>query len=288
MSRYVVRFGSMRQLGLMAARQGDQFRRGDGVVLRTGRGTEIGQVLCEATEDALANLDRPPGGSILRHLGADDAVLWDRLEAERAGLRERCRRLIDESGLPMKLVDVEQLLGREKTIVYYLSEDRVDFRELVRQLAAALGARVEMHQIGARDEARLMADYGDCGQPVCCNTFLSSMPPVSMRMAKLQKATLDPNKISGRCGRLKCCLRYEFDTYESLDRELPPAGAMVVTRDGRMRVLGREILAQQLLVETEDQRRILISAGEVLTVLKRGNAAPAPNDRTGPGEPGPN
>ena len=127
-----------------------------------------------------------------------------------------------------------------------------------------------MRQIGVRDEAKLLADYGDCGKPVCCNTHLSEMPPVSMKMAKLQRATLDPSKISGRCGRLKCCLRYEYDTYQDLQRELPPVGADIITNTGRARVLAQEILAGQVLVETEDRRRIVIDAADVLTVLKRG------------------
>ena len=126
-----------------------------------------------------------------------------------------------------------------------------------------------MRQIGVRDEAKLLADYGDCGKPVCCNTHLSEMPPVSMKMAKLQRATLDPSKISGRCGRLKCCLRYEYDTYQDLQRDLPPVGADMVTTTGRARVLAQEILAGQVLVETEDMRRIVINAADVLTVLKR-------------------
>jgi cell fate regulator YaaT (PSP1 superfamily) len=155
--------------------------------------------------------------------------------------------------------------------VYYLSENRVDFRELVKRLAAEFQTRIEMRQIGVRDEAKLLADYGDCGKPVCCNTHLSEMPPVSMKMAKLQKATLDPTKISGRCGRLKCCLRYEYDTYEKLQKELPPLGADVITSSGRARVLAHEILASQLLVETEDHRRVLIDASDVLTVLGRGS-----------------
>ena len=125
-------------------------------------------------------------------------------------------------GLPMQLVDVEHVFGGERLVIYYLSEERVDFRDLVKALASEFQTRIEMRQIGVRDEAKLLADYGDCGKPVCCDTFLSEMPPVSMKMAKVQKATLDPTKISGRCGRLKCCLRYEYDTYEDLQRELPP------------------------------------------------------------------
>ncbi len=138
----------------------------------------------------------------------------------------------------MELVDVEHLFGGERIVVYYLAEGRVDFRELVKMLAGEFQTRIEMRQIGVRDEAKLLADYGDCGKPVCCNTHLVEMPPVSMKMAKLQKATLDPTKISGRCGRLKCCLRYEYDTYEQLQKELPPIGSRVVTPEGRAGVIG--------------------------------------------------
>ena len=169
----------------------------------------------------------------------------------------------------MKLVDVEHLFGGERVVVYYLAEERVDFRELVKALASEFQTRIEMRQIGVRDEAKLLADYGDCGKPVCCNTFLSEMPPVSMKMAKVQKATLDPTKISGRCGRLKCCLRYEYDTYEDLQRDLPPIGSDIVTKNGQARVLGQEILAQQLLVQMEDNRRVLVDVADVLTCDRR-------------------
>ena len=164
----------------------------------------------------------------------------------------------------MQLVDIEHIFGGERIVVYYLAEGRVDFRELVRMLAGEFQTRIEMRQIGVRDEAKLMADYGDCGKPVCCNTHLIQMPPVSMKMAKLQKATLDPTKISGRCGRLKCCLRYEYDIYEQLQKELPPIGSRVTTPDGRARVVGHEILAGQLLVETADRVRELIDVAKAI------------------------
>jgi cell fate regulator YaaT (PSP1 superfamily) len=136
-------------------------------------------------------------------------------------------------------------------------------------LAAELQTRIEMRQIGVRDEAKLLADYGDCGLPICCATHLSKMPPVSMKMAKVQKATLDPTKISGRCGRLKCCLRYEYDTYQELRAELPAVGSYVVTADGKARVLEHEILNPHLLIETEDHRRVMIAASDVLSVIRR-------------------
>ena len=174
----------------------------------------------------------------------------------------------------MRLVDVEHLYGGERIVVYYLADGRIDFRDLVKLLAKEFQTRIEMRQIGVRDEAKLLADYGDCGKLVCCNTHLSEMPPVSMRMAKLQKATLDPSKISGRCGRLKCCLRYEYETYQELQKELPPIGTDIITNQGRAKVLAHEILASQLMIQTEDMRRIVIEADDVLTILGKPQSAP--------------
>jgi cell fate regulator YaaT (PSP1 superfamily) len=261
----------MRALGVYSSSRDDAFPRDAEVVVRTERGLETGVVLCEATEEAVSHIKEAGHGQILRVMSPDDAHERSRLLNQARNEFLTCQRLIEQEKLDMKLVDVEHLFGGERVVVYYLSENRVDFRELVRHLAGEFQTRVEMRQIGVRDEAKLLADYGDCGKPVCCNTHLSEMPPVSMKMAKIQKATLDPTKISGRCGRLKCCLRYEYDTYEALQKELPPMGSDVVTSRGRMRVLAQEILAGQLLVETEDHRRVLIDAAEVLTVLKRGS-----------------
>ena len=182
----------------------------------------------------------------------------------------------------MNLVDVEMIHGRERVVFYYLAEKRVDFRELVKDLARLLRTRIEMRQIGVRDEAKLLADYGDCGKPVCCNTHLTRMPPVSMKMAKIQKTTLDPAKISGRCGRLKCCLRYEYDTYRTMERTLPPVGSKVVTSKGPGRVVAQEILAQKLVVEFEDQRRIIVGRDDILSVEPpKGRMAPTRGRRRG-------
>lgn len=241
------------------------------VIARTNRGLELGEVLCEATEHALDNMDSPKSGQILREQTDDDAGELRRLLEQQQEEHKICEQRIAEMNLDMRLVDVEHLYGGERVIVYYLSEERVDFRELVKKLASEFQTRIEMRQIGVRDEAKLLADYGDCGKPVCCNTHLSEMPPVSMRMAKLQKATLDPSKISGRCGRLKCCLRYEYDTYQDLQKDLPPIGSEIVTNEGKAKVLAQEILASRLLVQTEDMRRVVIEGSDVLTVLKRGS-----------------
>ena len=259
----------MRTLGVLSARGSDRFDRGARVIARTNRGLEVGEVLCEGTDEALRQLKDPPGGQILRKMSAEDENELGHLQSREPDEFETCRRIVKQLNLQMQLVDIEHLFGGERIVIYYLAEDRVDFRELVKLLASEFQTRIEMRQIGVRDEAKLLADYGDCGKPLCCNTHLAEMPPVSMKMAKLQKATLDPTKISGRCGRLKCCLRYEYDTYEDLQKELPPIGVDVVTANGRARVIGHEILAQQLLVETEDRRRMLIDRTEVLTVVGR-------------------
>ena len=247
-------------MGIFSAGGDAQYDRGMHVIIRTERGLEAGEVLSEASPRAMEALRDPTQGSILRRMTADDKHELTRIRSQSREEFAVCRRCIAESGLEMDLVDVESIFGGERIIVYYLAEGRVDFRQLVKTLAAEFQTRIEMRQIGVRDEAKLLADYGDCGQPVCCNSHLIEMPPVSMKMAKLQKATLDPTKISGRCGRLKCCLRYEYDTYEELQKALLPVGSRVMTADGPGRVVGHEILARQLLVETDDRRRKLIDS----------------------------
>ena len=258
MPKYVIRYGVMRHLGVFSCRARDRYARGQRVIARTGRGQEAGEVLCEASEHVVGQMDENPyTGQIVRLLSADDEHELHKLRDQQGRERDVCAQRIADLGLEMQLVDVERIYGGERVVVYFLAEQRIDFRELVKVLAKELQTRVEMRQIGVRD----------CGKPVCCNTHLSEMPPVSMKMAKLQKATLDPNKISGRCGRLKCCLRYEYDTYQELRSELPRVGAEVLTDNGRARVLSQEILTGELLVETEDSRRVVIQANEVLTVL---------------------
>jgi cell fate regulator YaaT (PSP1 superfamily) len=273
MPKFVVRYGVMRTLGVMQTRENLVYSRGTQVIARTDRGIETGIVLCEATPQALAQMTNPAQGTIQREMTAGDSLELSKILAKQRDEFQIVKKHVAASGLDMQLVDVERIFGGERVVIYYLSENRIDFRDLVKAIAADFQTRIEMKQIGSRDEAKLLADYGDCGKPVCCNTHLSEMPPVSMKMAKLQKATLDPTKISGRCGRLKCCLRYEYDTYEALQKDLPPIGSDVITARGRCRVLAQEILAQQLLVETEDRRRIMIPAAEILTVLSRGSGS---------------
>jgi cell fate regulator YaaT (PSP1 superfamily) len=276
MSDYIVRYGAMRLLGVMSARNDSVFRRGTRVIVRTNRGLEAGEILASVASDSQSDADTSndgqsssAAGQILREMSGQDTNELAHIEANARQEFHLCLRHIKELALDMQLVDVEHLFGGERIIVYYLAEGRVDFRELVRRLATEFQTRIEMRQIGVRDEAKLLADYGDCGKIVCCNSHLVEMPPVSMKMAKLQKATLDPTKISGRCGRLKCCLRYEYDTYLDLQAALPPVNSEIITSQGRARVLGQEILAQQLLVQMEDSRRLVISAGDVLSMIRK-------------------
>jgi cell fate regulator YaaT (PSP1 superfamily) len=273
----------MRALGLLTPRGNDRFRRGSRVIARTNRGLEAADILCETDDQAAEQLKDLAHGQILREMTSEDLNELAHIKSTEREEFETCQRHVEQLKLNMELVDIEHLFGGERIVVYYLAEQRVDFRELVKKLAAEFQTRIEMRQIGVRDEAKLLADYGDCGKPVCCGTHLTEMPPVSMKMAKLQKATLDPTKISGRCGRLKCCLRYEYDTYVQLQKELPPVGAEVVTNAGKARILGHEVLTQQLLVHAEDNRRLLIDASDVVTVLKKkGQKSGQGNSGSGP------
>ena len=275
---YVIRYGATRILGEFSARSMMPLARGAAVIVRSDRGHEWGTVLCQATDQTQAYLnDRQQHGRIVRESTPDDERQWDRVREMERGEFASGRELIAERKLQMQLVDVEHLFGGERLIFYYVSEQRVDFRDLVKALAGRHKIRIEMRQIGVRDEAKLLADYGDCGQPVCCNTHIREMTPVSMKMAKLQKATLDPNKISGRCGRLKCCLRYEQDTYEEHRKELPPIGAIVVTKQGTGKVIGQEILSKKLMIVYDNQRHLPADLKDIITVVNaRGGKSGGP------------
>ena len=281
--RLVVRYGAMRLLGDFEARRGTIFRRTEEVIVRSERGVEWGTVLCPATArtgEYLGNT-RSNSGRILRSATDEDRRTRSETAQREKQYFSQAAQMISERISKMQLIDIEQIFGGERLILYYLSEGRVDFRELVKNMAREFNMRIEMRQIGIRDEAKLLADYGDCGKPLCCNTHLQEMPAVSMKMAKLQKATLDPNKISGRCGRLKCCLRYEYDTYEEHRRELPPIGATVVTKSGQGRVISQELLARKLVVVYQDGRRVMTAETDIVTVISRGGKSRPPEDADG-------
>ena len=282
---YVIRYGSMRKVGEFTARARDRYQRGDEVVVRSSRGVEWGEVLCAGTQrtrDYLKQSDST--GRILRLVSDEDRRSLEEVLQKETEHFDVGQQMINDRKLQMQLVDIEQVFGGERLVLYYLAEQRVDFRELVKDLARHFKTRIEMRHIGVRDEAKLLADYGDCGKPVCCNTHLQEMPPVSMKMAKLQKATLDPNKISGRCGRLKCCLRYEYDTYVEHRKELPSMGSPVITKEGQGRVIGQELLARKVVLSMEGGRRSIVMLDDIVTVVskssgQKGKPKPPPSQK---------
>jgi cell fate regulator YaaT (PSP1 superfamily) len=264
---HIVRHGAMRRLGGFDAGGLDPPpARGDRVIVRTDRGHEVGDVLAAATPATLATLPDPSHGTIVRRMTPQDVTRQHHISTTlRDDDYHLAVNLFAQHHLPMTLADVERLFGGEKIVFYFLAEGRVDFRELVRTMAREFQCRIELRQIGPRDEAKLLADYGDCGRPVCCSSFLMVLPAVSMRMAKVQKAGLDPNKLTGRCGRLKCCLRYEQDVYDEHAGQLPAIGARVVTAAGSGKVIAQELLAKRVLVHFDDGRRLPVRADELLS-----------------------
>lgn len=256
---------------------------GSKLVARTWRGTEIVEMLtttCSnsgcaksiSRQEMLDYIEASGGreypfhadGQIIRVATVEDLNKWSHVKAATRDRVADVKRIVAASGLPMRVVDVEPILGQELLTIYFMSDSRVDFRELVRQLAAEFHTRIEMRQVGARDEARLVADYERCGQHCCCKSFLKVLKPISMRSAKMQKATLDPLKISGRCGRLMCCLRYEDQTYEDLKRRLPKHKARVGTAEGPGTVVDSKILVQLVLVRLDaDGREIAVPVEEL-------------------------
>jgi cell fate regulator YaaT (PSP1 superfamily) len=243
----VVRYGAMRWVGEFPCKPGQAFGRGGKVVVQTDRGIELGESIGVTGEapgwELLVPRDqmqaylresgpefcRPRAGRILRPATDQDVNEHDRLNAHVCEDIRACAELAHQLGLDMKIITAEHLLGGERIVFYFGSTSRVDFRQLVRELAQRYRTRIEMRQVGARDEARLVGDYEVCGRECCCRNFLKKLRPVNMKMAKLQKSTLDPTKVSGRCGRLRCCLRYEHCGYEEFASRLPRVGSRVQT-----------------------------------------------------------
>ena len=226
---------------------GESYSIGDRVIVETARGIECGEVvLC----NKLVEDDRivPPLKSVIRR--ASDA---DFLQIEKNRLKEKdafgiCEKKILQYKLNMKLVDVECTFDNSKLLFYFTSENRVDFRELVKDLASVFHTRIELRQIGVRDEAKMLGGLGICGRPFCCSSFLGEFQPVSIKMAKEQSLSLNPTKISGTCGRLMCCLKYEQDGYEELLRLTPKVGAIVETPSGKGTVTDANLLTGKLHV----------------------------------------
>jgi len=241
----------------------NSLKKGDQVIIRSSRGVEFGEVITMVKEiadtDSIENL-----GEVLRKATLDDKEKQKKITDEMIPVEFKfCQKKIKEHKLLMKLASVEHLFGTKKIIFYFLANGRVDFRELVKDLAKEYQARIEMKQIGVRDEARLLADYEHCGRELCCRSFLKNLEPVTMKMAKNQKATLDPSKISGRCGRLMCCLRYEDKVYEDLKHLLPRKGSIVKTAKGVGEVINYDVLQQQVTIELENENKIHVSVHDI-------------------------
>ncbi|MEN8126727.1 MAG: regulatory iron-sulfur-containing complex subunit RicT [Planctomycetota bacterium] len=268
----LVRYGRLGCLGWFDHHESHISRINAHVIIKTERGLELGQIVGihnyrgghfknspEQVEQYFCNRtkDYPlaEGGTFVRYATHEDLREQEHLEKNSIGEAKTCQRIAEELSLKMKVVEGEHLFGGERIIFYFTSEHRVDFRELVKRLAREYQTRIELRQIGSRDEARLISDYESCGQQCCCSRFLKILEPVNMRMAKLQKATLDPSKISGHCGRLKCCLRYEDQAYLDLKRKLPNRSTIVQTPKGIGKVVDVQILTQLVVVQTESGDR---------------------------------
>ena len=270
-----VRFGFMRYIGEFSHPPEMKFTCGASVVIQSKRGIEIGQqvsLTCHGCDKSV-NRDQMrewvdacgedsyafDAGRILREATAADLAEFAHIQTDNKTRRHFCQELAERHRLPLRVVECETLFGGERIIFFFTSEERVDFRGLVKELAQEYRTRIEMRQVGARDEARLLADFETCGREVCCKVFLKTLRPISMRMAKVQKATLDPTQVSGRCGRLKCCLRYEHEGYEELDKRLPRNGVRIRTEHGEGVVINRQILTQLVQVRKDD--------GTIMTVV---------------------
>jgi len=262
------------------------------VVIKTERGMEMGQVISpfvqcrgrnvfsgEKLEQyyQLSGPDYPlnTNGKVVRIASQEDLNEQRHLDKNAMEELKYCQSLADKMKLPMKLVTAEHLFGGDRIVFYFMADGRVDFRDLVKQLAQEYQTRIEMRQVGARDEARLVADIETCGRECCCKNFLKVLQPVNMRMAKLQKATLDPTKISGSCGRLKCCLRYEDEVYLDLNKRLPRRGSCVLTAEGPGMVMDTQVLTQLVKVHLDIGRIIAVRVDE----LKQTNYRRTPEEQ---------
>ncbi|MHC4681996.1 MAG: PSP1 domain-containing protein, partial [Planctomycetota bacterium] len=277
----LVRYGRMSTLGLFEHHETAIPKVQDQVVIKTGRGLELGHLVGRLTcyrggqfrlsQEQVqeyfneSEIDFPQGqaGKFVRFATAADVSEQRHLRKIAREEMESCRNVVKEMDLPMKIVDAEHVLGGERIIFYFMSDGRVDFRGLVKRVAQEYQTRIEMRQIGSRDEAKLLGDVESCGQPCCCQRFLKHLKPVNMRMAKMQKATLDPAKISGYCGRLKCCLRYEDETYTELKKRLPKKNTLVKTKHGKGKVVDGQILTQLVMVQYENGDKAAVGLDEL-------------------------
>jgi len=229
---------------------------GNRVVVETARGLEYGEVVIGEREVSEKEVVLPLKNVMRKATKEDERRAEENVIKEQEAL-ETCQQKIIEHNLPMKLVDVEYTFDVSKIIFYFTAEGRVDFRDLVKDLASIFRTRIELRQIGVRDEAKMLGGLGSCGQVLCCHAFLGDFEPVSIKMAKEQNLSLSPNKISGICGRLMCCLKYENDFYEEERKRAPKVGKMVKTPQGTGKIIDVNILKSTVRVEMVDDVQIL-------------------------------
>lgn len=231
---------------------------GEYVIVESDRGLDYGQVL--SSEDVVvdSNTMQEPIHKIVRIATKQDMERIERNTLKAKEVIKTCNRKIDEHKLNMKLIDAELSFDCSKIIFYFTAEERVDFRELVKDLAKIFKARIELKQVGVRDEAKMFGGFGHCGRHLCCAGFLKDFEPVTIKMAKDQNLPLNPTKISGLCGRLMCCLSYEHKCYKELAKGLPRVGQRVKTKDGPGKIVDINYLKQEAVVELEDSRHVKI------------------------------
>ena len=251
---------------------GHHCKAGDHVIIDTARGPEYG--ICAAGNHRIPMKDVVvPLRCVLRHATAEDERTVARNRAEEKRAFDICMQKIEEHGLDMQLVSAEYSFDGSKILFFFTADERVDFRELVKNLASIFHTRIELRQIGVRDKAKMVGGLGICGRPFCCASFLDDFQPVSIKMAKTQNLSLNPTKISGTCGRLMCCLKYEQDTYEDLLRTAPKAESFVDTPEGRGTVVEVDLLRQRVKVRMEDEpETISVFANADIAVLRSGKA----------------
>ena len=245
---------------------------GDHVIINTARGDEYG--ICTGGNHRISARDIvAPLRPVLRLATAEDEKIAAENAKKEAKAFEICQQKIAEHKLDMQLVSAECAFDGSKILFFFTADERVDFRELVKNLAGVFHTRIELRQIGVRDKAKMVGGLGICGRPFCCASFLDDFQPVSIKMAKTQNLSLNPTKISGTCGRLMCCLKYEQDAYEDLLRTSPKPDSFVDTPDGRGTVVEIDLLRQRVKVKMEDQPEVTgVYANADIAVLRNGKA----------------
>ena len=235
---------------------------GESVIVDTEKGMALGRVLSPPHEKERRLLLKTPR-KVIRKATPEDLEQIEKNKQLEKDAFQFCLRKVKEKGLNMKLVKTEILLDRSKMLFYFTAEKRVDFRELVRDLAAEFKMRIEMRQIGVRDEAKMVCGLGSCGRELCCASYLNRFDLVSVKMAKEQNLALNPTKISGICGRLMCCLAFEYQTYQELKKDLPKVGKHIVTKSGKGKIIRQNVLNQTVTVEMEEGGEVTVHVSEI-------------------------